>query len=220
MEINYLGHSCFRLKGERGVVIMDPFDENTGLPMGKPVADMVTISHDHGDHNAAQRVKTATGEQPMIINYPGEYESCGISVFGVEAWHDDQEGALRGPDIIYTVLMDGVSVCHLGDLGQKELTQEQIGRIGEVDVLLCPVGGHYTLDAKAAVRVMNQLEPKYFIPMHFKTPMHNVDTFAEVAPIESFFNEYGIAPQPVKKLEVNKQRLPEETEIVVLEVVR
>ena len=215
-----MGHSCFRLKDKRGTVIIDPFDENTGLPLAKQTADVVVVTHDHGDHNAVEKVRTASGETPMVINVPGEYETKGISVFGVEAWHDDQNGAIRGAETIFTVLMDGVSVCHLGDLGQKELTAEQLGRIGEVDVLLCPIGGHFTIDAKGAVAVMNQLEPKYFIPMHYQTPLHNPEKFAELAPLESFYNEYGIAPQPVKKLEVNKQRLPEETEIVVLEVVK
>lgn len=216
MEITYLGHSCFKLKNKLGSVVMDPYDENTGWTLPKQTADIVTVSHDHGDHNAVTRVRTADGGEPMVFNVPGEYETKGISVFGVESWHDDKEGVLRGPNIIFTVLMDGVSVCHLGDLGHK-LTEEQIGRIGEVDVLLCPVGGHFTIDAKLAVEVMNQLEPKYFVPMHYKTPLHNEDSFAEIKPIENFFNEYGIAPAPVKKLEVQKARLPEETEIVVLD---
>ena len=216
MEITYLGHSAFKLKNGRGSVVMDPYDENTGWALPKQTADVVTVSHNHGDHSAVDRVKTADGGEPMIISVAGEYETRGISVFGVESWHDDKEGVLRGDNIIFTVLMDGVSVCHLGDLGHK-LTDEQIGRIGEVDVLLCPVGGYYTLDAKVAVEVMGQLEPKIFIPMHYRTPLHNTNAFADVAPIESFFNEYGIAPAPIKKLEVQKARLPEETEIVVLD---
>lgn len=216
MEITYLGHSCFKLKNKLGTVIMDPYDESVGLVLGKQTADVVTISHDHNDHNAYSRIKTASDEEPMVIRVPGDYETRGISVFGTEAWHDDKEGAVRGPNTIFTVLMDGVSVCHLGDLGHK-LTESQLGQIGEVDVLLCPVGGHFTIDAKLAVEVMNQLEPKYFIPMHYRTPLHSQEAFGQIAPIESFFNEYGIAPQPVKKLEVQKVRLPEETEIVVLE---
>ena len=216
MEITYLGHSAFKLKNKLGAVVMDPYDENTGWTLPKQTADIVTVSHDHGDHSAIDRVKTAAGETPMIISVAGDYEARGISVFGVESWHDDKEGAIRGNNLIFTVLMDGVSVCHLGDLGHK-LTDEQVARIGEVDVLLCPVGGYYTLDAKGAVAVMEQLEPKIFIPMHYRTPLHNANTFADVAPIESFFNEYGIAPAPIKKLEVQKARLPEETEIVVLD---
>ena len=216
MEITYLGHSCFKLKNKQGTVVMDPFGEDVGLPLPKQVADVVTISHDHNDHNAAHRVKAPDGGEPMIIRVAGDYETKGISVFGVEGWHDDQEGAVRGPVTIFTVLMDGVSVCHLGDLG-CQLTDEQVGQIGEVDVLLCPVGGHFTLDAKGAVAVMNRLEPKIFIPMHYRTPLHNSAAFAQIQPIESFFNEYGIAPAPIKKLEVQKTRLPEETEIVVLE---
>ena len=217
MEITYLGHSCFKLKGKNGSVVTDPYDENVGLVLPRTAADVVTVSHDHGDHNAVARIKTAEGGEPFVIRYAGDYETRGISVFGVESWHDDKEGVLRGPNIIYTILLDGVTVCHLGDLGHV-LSDEQVARIGSVDVLLCPVGGYYTLDAKQAVAVLNQLEPKYFVPMHFRTTQHNANTFADVAPVERFFNEYGISPQPEKKLVVEANKLPEETEIVYLEV--
>ena len=217
MEITYLGHSCFKLKNKQGVVVIDPFGADTGLPLAKQTADVVVVSHNHNDHNAVERVKGPEGREPMVLKMPGEYETLGISFFGVEAWHDDKDGAVRGQDIIWTILMDEVSICHLGDLGQSLLSEEQIARIGEVDVLLCPVGGHYTIDAKTAVKIMNQLEPRIMIPMHYKTTAHNQEMFAQVQPVEVFFNEYGIAPEPVKKLEVVKAKLPEETEIVVLE---
>jgi L-ascorbate metabolism protein UlaG (beta-lactamase superfamily) len=217
MEITYLGHSCFKLKNKQGIVIMDPYGEKTGPILGKQSADIVTVSHGHDDHNATGRIGgMQPGEKPRVIVAPGEYEMKGISVFGVEAAHDGQGGAERGKVTIFTVLMDGVSVCHLGDLGHK-LSEEQINRIGEVDVLLCPVGGHFTLDAKLAIEVMNQLEPKIFVPMHYRTPAHNVEIFGEIAELSVFNNEYGVAPQPVKKLEVGRGRLPEETEIVVFE---
>ena len=220
MEITYFGRSCFKLKNKCGVLVTDPFGENYGHLPSTLAADIVTVSHSHTDHNAVFRVKKVNDEQ-LVINCAGEYEKKGISVFGVESWHDDQNGALRGNNLIFTILMDGISVCHVGDLGQKTLTDEQIGRIGEVDVLLCPVGGNYTIDAKAAVAVMKQLEPKYFVPMHYL--MHpGEETLTEgndIATLDNFFNEYGIAPAPVSKLVVDdRAKMPEETEVVVLSV--
>ncbi len=218
MEITYLGHACFKLKNKNGSVIMDPYDDaTTGLSMGKQSADIITVSHAHADHSAWQKIgTTAQREKPFVIKEAGEYEVGGISVFGVESWHDKEEGALRGLNIIYTVLMDGVNVCHLGDLAHN-LTDEQVTRIGEVDVLMAPVGGRFSLNPKEAIEVMNRLEPKYFIPMHYRTPMHNMDNFGELEPLSDFLNEYGIAPTPVKKLEVNKERLPDEMEVIVFE---
>lgn len=218
MEITYLGHASFKLKNKNGVVIMDPYDEaTTGLTLGKQSADIVTVSHAHPDHSAWQKINTnGKREKPFIIKEAGEYEVGGISVFGVESWHDKEEGALKGANIIYTVLMDGVNVCHLGDLAHP-LTDEQVARIGEVDVLMAPVGGRFSLNPKEAIEVMNRLEPKYFIPMHYRTAMHNLDVFGELEPLSNFLNEYGIAPTPVKKLEVAKDRLPEEMEVVVFE---
>ncbi len=217
MEITYLGHSAFKLKNKNGIVIMDPYeDELTGLVLGKQTADVVTVSHDHPDHNAVARVKgTQPDKKPFIIDKAGEYEVGGISVFGVESWHDKENGAKRGPNIIFTVLMDGVNVCHLGDLGHV-LTEEQINRIGEADVLMAQVGESF-LSIKEVIEVMNQLEPKYFLPMHFRTPATNLDHFSHLSPLNNFLNEYGIAPNPVKKLEVVKDRLPEETEVIIFE---
>lgn len=218
MEITYLGHAAFKLKNKNGVVIMDPYDDaTTGLVLGKQSADIVTVSHSHPDHSAWQKINATTQrEKPFIIKEAGEYEVGGISVFGVESWHDKEEGAIKGPNIIYTVLMDGVNVCHLGDLAHP-LSDEQVARIGEVDVLMAPVGGRFSLDPKEAIEIMNRLEPKYFIPMHYRTGAHNPEFFSELKPLTDFLNEYGIAPTPVKKLEVAKDRLPEEMEVVIFE---
>jgi L-ascorbate metabolism protein UlaG (beta-lactamase superfamily) len=197
-------------------VITDPYHDDIGLKMGKQSAQIVTCSHRHSDHNAAELVAGAEREKPFIIDQPGEYEVGGISVFGTQVSHDDKNGDERGENIIYSILIDNVNVCHLGDLGHV-LTAEQISRIGEVDILLCPVGGFYTIDYKQAIEVMNQLEPKIFIPMHYKTSAHDEETFKDVSTVEQFTNEYGIAPKPVTKLDITKDKLPEETEVVILE---
>lgn len=218
MEITYLGHSCFKLKSKQsGVVICDPYAESTGPSLGKHSADIITISHAHADHSAAERIAGVGEQTPIVLNTAGDYEIKGISLFAINSWHDKQQGALRGKNLIFNILIDGISVCHLGDFGQENLTSEQVSRIGEVDVLLCPVGGYSSLSAKEAIGVLSQLEPKVFIPMHYQTPLHNPDFFAELAPLSQFTNEYGIAPTPVKKLDLHKDRLGEEVEVVVLE---
>ncbi len=216
MEIQYIGHSCFKLVGKRGTAIIDPYQAYVGFALPNMSADVVIMSHDHPDHNAVGEIKgTARRDKPFIISRPGEYEIGGISVFGIESFHDNVQGAERGTNTIFTVLIDDVSICHLGDLGH-ELTSEQLEAIGAVDVVLCPVGGHFSLDASQAVKTILQLEPSYAIPMHYKTASHDEKVFGDVQPLEKFIHEYGTNPTPQPKLKVEKATLPEETELVVL----
>lgn len=217
MEITYLGHSSFKLKGKNGTVVTDPFGDSVGLSFPNVSADLVTVSHQHGDHNAVSKIKgTARRAEPFVIAYPGEYEVGGISVFGVQSFHDEQKGEARGVNTIFTIVMDDMRICHLGDLGHQ-LTSSQLDDIGVIDVLFCPVGGHFTLGAKDALSVIQQIEPAYIIPMHYKTEKH-AEMFEEVQPLESFLKEYGSQPTPQPKLMVEKLKLPEETELVVLEI--
>ena len=216
MQITYLGHSCFKLKSKTGTVITDPYhDEATGLRLGKQAADVVTMSHHHDDHNAGELIAGETRDKSFLIDRPGEYEVGGISVFGTQVAHDDKDGAERGVNTIFSILVENLNICHLGDLGHL-LTSEQISRIGNVDILLCPIGGVYTIDYKQAIEVMNALEPKIFIPMHYKVMGLNAK-FDQVSTLADFEKEYGLAPEPVLKLEVAKDKLPDEMEIVVLE---
>ncbi len=216
MTITYLGHSAFKLKGKVGTVVTDPYEDSIGLSMSKTSADMVTVSHQHADHNAVSKISaTVRRDKPFIVNQPGEYEVGGISVFGVETFHDDVVGEQRGKNIVFTILIDGVRVCHLGDLGH-ELTSEQIDAIGSVDVLLCPVGGVFTIDPDQAVKTLRTIEPSIVIPMHYKTDQHDAATFGNLKTLTDFCSEYGLEPQPVAKVEVTPGSLPEETELVIL----
>lgn len=216
MQISYYGHSAFKLTGKNGTVFIDPYDDKIGLNLPNITADVVVSSHDHSDHNAVSKIKgTARRPQPFIISSPGEYEVGGISVFGTGMYHDDKKGAERGLNTIFTVFMDELRVCHLGDLGHA-LTAEDVEEIGVVDVLLCPVGGHFTISPKQAVTIIQQLEPSYVIPMHFKTDRHS-KLFDEVKTLAEFLKEYGMSPAPQAKFLVEKSKLPEETELVVLE---
>lgn len=217
MEITYLGHSCFKLRGKHGTVICDPYEDSIGFPLSNVSGDVVTISHSHYDHNAADRVKgTARRAKPFVIDAPGEYEVGGISVFGVPSFHDKSEGSERGKNLIFKIFMDYINVCHLGDLGH-DLLEKHVQEIGVVDVLLVPVGGVYTIDPETAVKVINSLNPSYVIPMHYKSDEHTGEHFHEMATVKNFLDEYGVNKQPVKSLVVESGSFPEETEIVVLE---
>ncbi len=191
MIITYYGHACFRIqtkpkRGEQDVVIyIDPFDKSIGLkpPQGK--ADIVLISHtQHADHTGIQGLR----EGYFLVDAPGEYALKGVSVLGLESFHDDQKGALRGRNTIFILESEDMRICHLGDLGH-ELSEKQVEQIGDVDVLMIPVGGKYTLDAKLAQKVATQIEPAVIIPMHYKMKGSTLDIADEKEFLSLFGNE-------------------------------
>lgn len=219
MDIQYVGHSCFRLRGKEGIVITDPFKSSVGFSMPSLRADVVTVSHQHDDHNNISAVSATAGrDNPFVIQEAGEYEVGGITVFGYSSWHDDQKGSERGRNIMCSIFIDDIHVLHLGDLGHR-LDQKTIEAIPAVDVLLCPVGGIYTIDAKVASEVISGLEPAMVIPMHYRTEQHSADMFSELATVEDFMKEYGKTVQPQDKLKImgGKANEEAETELVVLE---
>lgn len=216
MQILWHGQSFFEIsaKGEGAELVriaLDPFGDKIGLKVPKAEADILLVSHSHEDHNNIEAIKGA----PFLIDSPGEYEVKGIFVKGISAFHDNQQGKDRGVVVIYRIEAEGMVVCHLSDLGQKELTPEQVEEIGEVDILMMPVGGTFTVDAKDASEIISQIEPRMVIPMHYKIPGLTVD----LNPVDKFLKEMGeegIKPEP--KLKVSLKDLPqEETKIVVLE---
>lgn len=219
MDISYLGHSCFRLKGKEATVITDPFDAKVGFSLPKLSADIVTISHDHSDHNKPGAISgTARREKPFVIEHPGEYEISGVSVFGIRTFHDASEGSERGENTVFLIQIDGVRVAHLGDLGHP-LSERQVEEIGESDVLFLPVGGVYTLDPKEAVEVISQLEPSIVIPMHYKTSRHEEKAFGKLASVDEFLVEGGFQQSKKEdKLSLTRGQMPEEMEVVVLKV--
>jgi L-ascorbate metabolism protein UlaG (beta-lactamase superfamily) len=208
MEITWLGHSCFRIKGKETKLVADPFDQSLGYPFpGKFTADIVTVSHEHPGHNGVERV----GDNPRVVRGPGEYEIASIFITGVRAFHDGNQGRDRGDNTIYVIEMEGVTLCHLGDLGHM-LSSQQIEELNQVEVLLIPVGGVSTIGAQVAAKIVRLLEPRIVIPMHFKT---EVATWLE--PIDGFLKEMGtkeLTPQP--KLSVTRSSLPLETQVVRL----
>lgn len=210
MEISWYGQAAFRLKGKTATVVVDPYDPSIGLKWPKTEADIVAVTHTHPDHNNTAGVSGAS----YIAKGPGEYEIKGIAFTGVSSWHDNKEGAERGPNTIYVFNIDGVRICHLGDLGQHQLTEPQLEEIGDVDVLLIPVGGVFTVQAAEAAKIVAQLEPKIIIPMHYHLPGLTV----ELEPVEHFLKEMGKENiEPVSKLNISSEKMPEEAQIVVLE---
>jgi L-ascorbate metabolism protein UlaG (beta-lactamase superfamily) len=210
VDISWLGHSCFRIKGSQAVIITDPYPPELGYTLGKQTANIVTVSHRHPNHAYIQGV----GGEFRIVNGPGEYEISGILIIGIATYHDTQRGQVRGKNTVYVMEIDGISVCHLGDLGHV-LSSEQVEEIGDIDVLLLPVGGTSTINAAIAAEVIRQLEPKVVIPMHYKTPSIS----RELDDIGVFLKEMGMeTAEPRPKLAVSKSNLPLSTQIIVLSV--
>lgn len=202
MNINWLGHSCFRIETKSGSVIVDPFGKELGLRVPRIKDDIVLVTHDHYDHN---NIGEANPEA-FVIDGPGEYEKQGIAVRGISSFHDKTSGKERGLNTIYTIKAEDVVVCHLGDLGQDKLIDEQLEEIGDVDVLMIPVGGKYTLDYKEAVEIINQIEPKIIVPMHYKVK----DLKLDIDGPDKFIKEIGLKPEKIDKIKIAKKTLPVE----------
>lgn len=216
-DIQYLGHSCFRLRGRDGVVITDPYDRSVGLDIGRPSANVVTVSHDHQDHTNVDAVKP-TREKTFTINGPGEYEVGGILISGVRTYHDKKHGAELGRNTVYVIHIDDVVFCHLGDLGH-ELTTHQIDEIGSVDVLFVPVGGGETINSAEAASVISQIEPRIVVPMHY-AQSDQASFTNELAPLEKFTHELGLKEYVAEeKLSISSTSLPaegEETRVIIM----
>lgn len=178
MKITWLGHSSFLLEDSKGVKLLtDPFDTTAGYDVYNGSPDIVTISHQHFDHNYIKELKG----NYKIIDKIGIFTSHDIPIKGIPSYHDKNKGAKRGDNIIFTFRMDGYSLCHLGDLGHA-LSNDDVTSIGDVDILFVPVGGNYTIDGKEASEITKKMNPKIVIPMHYKTsrlslPLEGVETF-------------------------------------------
>lgn len=213
MEIKYLGHSSFVLRSSKASVITDPFDiAMTGLKFPAVSSDIVTISHDHDDHSKSSIV----GGSPVVFDMPGEYEVLGIRIYGYPTFHDNKNGSERGMNTVFKFVIDEVKILHCGDLGHV-FSEDQLSQIGSVDVLLIPVGGHFTIGAEEGAKVVSQIEPSIVVPMHFKTERHS-SSFDSLSTIDDFVKQMGGTAVQEKKLVVKPDGLAEETKVVALEV--
>lgn len=211
MKIKWLGHSCFLLTSNDGIrILTDPYDESIGYHKLKVEADIVTTSHNHFDHNYVQAVQGSF----IHIGQPGKAEKLGIELEGIPSFHDSNKGAERGENIIFRYTVDGIRICHCGDLGHT-LAAGQVEKLGKVDVLLVPVGGYFTIDAKEAAEVVGQLKPEVVIPMHYSTKdLGEIKKHLDTA--ETFVRLSGLKATEYDELELDKSNLMEHAGIAIL----
>ena len=213
MTIQWLGQSCFKIQTKNSLVeatiVCDPFGPETGLKMPKVQSDIVTVSHQHKDHNDVENIK---GE-PFIVDTPGEFETKDIMIYGIPSFHDAKNGQERGLNTIYKIVTEEINIVHLGDLGD-DLTNDQLDRMGNVDILLIPVGGTYTIDGKKAADIVSKVEPRLVVPMHYKIPGIK---YEELTTADDFIKHCGLPAENSDKLKITKKDLPQEnTKLVVL----
>jgi len=213
MVIEWLGHSCFKITLESGLTILtDPYGPEVGYTAKDVEVDVVTISHDHFDHNNLSHVK---GDY-ALVNTPGAHELDGLVIEGLETWHDHSQGAHRGSNIVFKYSADGIAVCHMGDLGCIP-DDAFFEKLGSIDILMIPVGGNYTINAHEALTICERIGPNIIIPMHFKTP----DTDMDIAPLHDFLEEvgreYDVSHHGKCYLNIDKASLKKRTRVVVME---
>ena len=213
MKITYLGHSCFCIENTAGVkIITDPYTR-VGYELPKNLtADIVTVSHGHFDHNYTP----AIGGAPKILSSEGECEVCGVKITATHTWHDPKQGALRGSNLIFKFEIDGVKICHFGDLGEGY--SEKIAKIlSDSDIWLIPVGGTYTIDAIEAKEYMDKLAPKAVVPMHYRPQ----DGALDITPIGVFLqkiDENSVIERPLGEWSVEKTELENgKTKVIYME---
>ena len=212
MKIKWLGHACFLITSRDGLrVITDPYAVGGGINYSpiKETADVVVVSHDHGDHS---NVSTVQGK-PEVVKGSGTKTARGIQFKGIASYHDASQGTQRGLNTVFCFAIDNTKLCHLGDLGHV-LDPEQVNEIGAVDILFAPVGGFFTIDASVASQVCDQLKPKVVIPMHFKT----LKCAYPIAGVEDFLGgKENVRRVGNSEADFERERLPAATEIVLLQ---
>jgi L-ascorbate metabolism protein UlaG (beta-lactamase superfamily) len=209
MELTWLGHSCFRLRGRDLTILTDPFDSGLGLTLGKVSADVVTVSHDEPNHNAVGAVDGA----PRVVAGPGEYELAGVMITGVAPPRPEGQSRDVPRNTAYLFELDDVTICHLGDLAAP-LGSDQVSVVKDADVLLVPVGGHCTIDGARAAEIVAQVEPKLVVPMHYLIPGVRL----ELDPVDRFCREIGAAElTPQARLTITRSSLPDQLTVALLD---
>ncbi len=209
MIIQWFGHSFFRLETKGKIIAIDPYSEKaTGLKPSRFKADILLITHQHEDHNN----KSVIMGEPFVLEGPGELEMGGIFIDGLQSFHDKKRGQSRGENTIFLIKSEEITICHLGDLGEPQLREESLEKVGEADILLVPVGGNYTINYEEAISFINQIEPKIIIPMHYALPQLKI----KLDPLDKFVKAIGKKPETIDKLIIRKNTLPEETKLIVL----
>lgn len=209
MDMTWLGHACFRMRGREGVVLTDPPDPKSGHAIPRTEAGLVTMSHEHAGHAS---LRSVAGE-PVVLRGPGEYEVHDMLVTGIGSFHDDEKGAERGRNTVFAIRLDDLVICHLGDLGHA-LPAVDLEKLGDVDIALVPISGpDVNLSAARAAEIVHQLEPKVVVPMSFDPDDKKKDT-----PYARLLHELGVKElEFVSKLSVTRSSLPENLQVVALD---
>ena len=209
MDMTWLGHACFRMRGREGVVLTDPPDPKSGHAIPRTEAGLVTMSHEHAGHAS---LRSVAGE-PVVLRGPGEYEVHDMLVTGIGSFHDDEKGAARGRNTVFAIRLDDLVICHLGDLGHA-LPAVDLEKLGDVDIALVPISGmDVNLSAARAAEIVHQLEPKVVVPMSFDPDDKKKDT-----PYLRLLHELGVKElEFVSKLSVTRSTLPENLQVVALD---
>ncbi|HER23799.1 MAG TPA: MBL fold metallo-hydrolase [Candidatus Atribacteria bacterium] len=210
MKIKWLGHSSFLIESERGIkIITDPFDETLGYKLPRIKANIVTVSHEHFDHNYVRGVKG----RPVVFKGAVRRESHKMEFRGILSFHDGVYGGKRGLNTIFIIKADGLCLCHLGDLGHI-LNSDKLKDIGKIDILFIPVGGLYTIDGSQADQIIDTIKPRIAIPMHYKTKAINFS----IDPVDGFLsNKKNVQRIKSSEFEITLDTLPKNTQIYVLQ---
>ena len=211
MLIRYNGHSEFLIEGAGGLrILTDPYDPRIPFPQVKQSADVVTISHEHADHCYLDKLLN----EPIIVRGTGRHEPVkGLSILGIASFHDDAGGSKRGLNTIFVLEMEDLRICHLGDLGAMP-DEAGLKALQKLDVLMLPVGGTYTLDAKEAAALVKLIKPRVIIPMHYKRGAQGLQS---IAPAEGFLKEMApliASEQPM--LRITRPDISEAAPLVLL----
>jgi L-ascorbate metabolism protein UlaG (beta-lactamase superfamily) len=216
MQITYIGHATFLINAGDTKVLIDPYGEKVGYPIPSIEADAVLVSHEHADHN---NVAMATGK-PQVVRglVDNDWRTIVKQPIGkivassVPTYHDDTEGSQRGRNTVFILETEGMRVVHLGDLGHL-LEHSQTAAIGRPDIVMIPVGGHYTIDAAQAKQVLDQIQPRVVIPMHYKT---EVNQGWPIGPIDTFLGVIGRTKNVGHTVTVDRSKLPAAREVWVM----
>jgi L-ascorbate metabolism protein UlaG (beta-lactamase superfamily) len=212
MEITWLGRSCMRIRAKEATVVTDPCDRSTGYSLGRPTADIVTVSHSDPAHAYVEGVAGS----PRVIEGPGEFEISGASIVGVATFRGKEKTPESGKNVAYVIELEDMRIGHLGGIGHVP-TSDQIEAMGGVDVLMVPVGGGESLDAPPAAETISLLEPKLVIPMNYRTDVEK----AKLDPLDRFLKEMGAkSPEHHAKVTITRSSLPEETQVLVIDYKR
>ncbi len=217
MDITWLGHSCFQLRGKNVTLVTDPFSPQFGdsTRLSKISASIITVSHDSPGHNYAQGLPAVNGKVPRVVRSPGEYEISDVLITGVAAHGDSKQGR----NTIYIIHIDDIAVCHLGNLGQA-LRDDQLEEVADADVLLLPIGGEQNINVSQAIEVIGQVEPRIVIPMHYRPDTVDETSEEQTNPLAKFCREMGVDRSNVQsKLTVTRNTLanaPSELQVILL----